>query len=159
MISYRSRQSRLVYAARFTAILLFVAGITTALHAQSSGTERALQIAVSPADGTYAIGMRGSSAYALRAGIGVEVDARWLHAADYPRHRVGHSPAQGYLGEATDWQVTCSGLSGQPDLIYHLRAYASQPFGDIQATVRNTTGKAIHVEAIRSLEATPLLRV
>ena len=126
----------------------------TACPAQSSGPERALQITVNPADGTYTISMPDSTSYALRAGVGVEVDRRWLHAADYPRHEVEQSQAHGYLGEATDWQVTYSGLSGQPDLIYHLRAYASEPFGDIQVTVRNTTGKAIHVEGIRSLEAT-----
>ena len=98
--------------------------------------------------------MPGSDSYALRAGVGAEVDGRWLHSSDYPRHAVAHSPAQGYLGDAIDWQVTYSGLSGQPELIYHLRAYASKPFGDIQVTVRNATGKMIQVESIRSLEAT-----
>ena len=32
--------------------------------------------------------------------------------------------SSGILGDATDWQVTYSGLSGQPDLSYHLRAYS-----------------------------------
>jgi alpha-galactosidase len=148
------RQIRVVSAVRFTMALLLAGSGVTGLRAQSSAAEHALQIAVNPADGTYTIAMTGSSSYALRAGVGVEVDGRWLHAADYPRHAVEHSRAQGYLGEATDWQVTYSGLSGRPDLIYHLRAYSSEPFGDIQVTVRNTTGKAVHVEDIRSLEAT-----
>ncbi|MGB6472747.1 MAG: PKD domain-containing protein [Candidatus Sulfotelmatobacter sp.] len=154
MIGYCIRQSRLAYAVRLAAIFLLVGGIITALHAQSSSAERALQVAVNPVDGTYTIAMPGSSSYALRAGVGVEVDGRWFHAADYPRHGVEHSQTHGYLGDATDWQVTYSGLSGQPDLIYHLRAYSSEPFGDIQVTVRNTTGKAIHIEGIRSVEAT-----
>ena len=86
--------------------------------------------------------------------MGVELDGRWLHASDYPRHVVEHSQVQGYLGEATAWQVSYSGLSGQPDLVYHLRAYSREPFGDIQVTVRNTTGKEIHLESIRCLDAT-----
>src|SRR5580658_9138535 len=141
-------------AVRLTAFLLLVGSGLTALRAQSSGANHTLQITVNKVDGRYTIAMPGSSLPALRAGVGVEVDGHWLHAADYPRHAVEHSQAQGYLGEATDWQVTYSGLSGQPDLIYHLRAYSREPFGDIQVTVRNTTGKAIHVEGIRSLEAT-----
>jgi alpha-galactosidase len=141
-----------VHAVRFTAVLVLVVCVTPST-AQSSGKEHALQITVNPTDGTYTIAMPGSSSPVLRAGVGVEVDGRWLHGADYPRHAVEHSQAQGYLGEATDWQVTYSGLSGQPDLTYHLRAYSGEPFGDIQVTVRNTTGKAIRVESIRSLDA------
>jgi alpha-galactosidase len=143
-----------VNAVRFTAILLLVGSGRTVLQAQSSGADHSLQITVNKVDGRYTIAMPGSSLPALRAGVGADVDGRWLHAADYPRHAVERTQAQGYLGEATDWQVTYSGLSGQPDLIYHLRAYSSEPFGDIQVTVRNTTGKAIHVAGIRSLEAT-----
>jgi hypothetical protein len=154
MISYWIRQIMVVYVVRFTALLLVAGSGLMSFAAQSSGQEQALQVSVNPADGKYTIAMPGSNSYALRAGIGVEVDAHWLHASDYRRHQVEHSQTQGYLGDATDWQVTYSGLSGQPDLIYHLRAYSSVPFGDIQVTVRNTTGKPIHVEGIRSLEAT-----
>jgi alpha-galactosidase len=154
VISYWISQIRAVYVVGLILILLLAGGVVPALQAQSSGKEHALEITVNPADGTYAIAMRGANSPALRAGIGVEVEGRWLHASDYPRHVVEHSQAQGYLGDATDWQVTYSGLNGQPDLIYHLRTYLSQPFGDIQVTVRNTTGKTVHVEAIRSLDAT-----
>ncbi len=154
MINYWIGKIRVVYAVRFVAVLLLVGGGITTLQAQSSGVEHALQITVNPADGTYTIAMPGSASYVLRAGVGVEVDGRWLRASDYPRHVAEHSQAQGYLGDATDWQVTYSGLQGQPDLTYHLRAYSSQPFGDIQVTVRNTTARAIHVQAIRSVDAT-----
>jgi len=140
VISCWIRQIRVVYAVRFTVILLLVGGGVTALQAQSSGKEHALQIMVNPADGKYTIATPGSNSYALRAAVGVEVGGRWLHASDYPQHVVKHSQAQGYLGDATDWQVTYSGLGGQPDLIYHLRDYSSEPFGDIQVTVRNMTG-------------------
>lgn len=154
MIGYWARKIKVVYVIRFASILLLVGGGVTALAAQSSGTDHALRVAVNPADGSYAIALPGSTSPALRAGVGIEVDGHWLHAADYPRHAVEHSQTAGYLGEATDWQVTYTGLSGQPDLIYHLRAYATEPFGDIQVTIRNTTGKTIHVESIRSLDAT-----
>ncbi|MBB6144239.1 hypothetical protein HNQ77_002191 [Silvibacterium bohemicum] len=112
-----------------------------------------MQIKVNPADGRYTIAMPGSESSALRAGIGVEVDGRWLRASDYPRHELSQSQGQGYLGQLTDWQVTYSGVSGAPDLVYHLRAYSGEPFGDIQVTVRNTTGKLVHIEGIRSVDA------
>src|ERR1700733_4636959 len=140
-----------VDAVRITAMLLLVGSGITALQAQSSG---AIHVTVNSADGRYTIALPESSSPALQAGVGAEVNGRWLHASDYPRHAVEHSQAHGYLGEATDWQVSYSGLSGQPDLIYHLRAYSNEPFGDIQVTVRNTTGETIHVESIRSLDAT-----
>jgi alpha-galactosidase len=147
------RQFRVGCAVRLTVALLLGSSGITALQAQSAGVENGLQVKVSP-DGTYAIAMPGSSSYALRAGVAVEVDGSWLHAGDYPRHSVEHSQVQGEIGEATGWQVTYSGLSGRPDLIYNLRAYSSAPFGDIQVTVRNATGKAIRVESIRSVDAT-----
>ncbi len=154
VIGYCIRQIRLLYAVGLIGVLLLVVGGVAAFGEQSSDETRALQIMVNPTDGTYTIATPGSKSFALHAGVGAEVDGRWLHASDYPRHTVEHSQAQGYLGDATDWQVTYSGLTGQPDLIYHLRAYSTEPFGDIQVTVRNTTGKAIHVESIRSVDAT-----
>jgi hypothetical protein len=151
--SCRIVQSNVLSAVRFTVLLLLAGGGVAMVATKASGEQHSLQVTVNPADGKYTIAMRGADSYVVRAGVGVEVDGRWLRAADYPQHRAEHSEAHGYLGDATDWQVTYSGLSGQPDLIYHLRAYATEPFGDIQVTVRNTAGKTIHVEAIRSLDA------
>jgi alpha-galactosidase len=153
MVGYGIRQIRMVYLVGFTALLLAGSGVK-GFAAQSSGEEHGLLVPGTPADGRYDIAMPKSRSYALRAGMGLELDGRWLHASDYPRHVVEHSQVQGYLGEATDWQVSYSGLSGQPDLVYHLRAYSREPFGDIQVTVRNTTGKEIHLESIRCLDAT-----
>src|SRR5271170_6625268 len=134
--------------------LAVLAGSSTfaSIGGQCFAQGRALQIKVDPADGKYTIAMPGAESYALRAGAGAEVDGRWLHASDYPRHTVEQSQVKGYLGDATDWQVTYSGSKGSPDLIYHLRAYTDEAFGDIQVTVQNTTGKPIHIEGIRSLE-------
>jgi alpha-galactosidase len=137
------------------AFAAFAGGTTfAALGAYCLAQGRSLDIKIDPADGKYAIALPGANSDALRAGAAVEVDGHWLHASDYPRHTVEQSQVQGYLGDATDWKVTYSGSSEHPDLIYHLRAYANEPYGDIQVTVRNTTGKPIHIEGIRSLEAT-----
>jgi alpha-galactosidase len=154
VIGYWASQMRTGYVVGLTALVLLTGGGLLSSVAQSSGHEQALQVSVNAADGKYTIAMPGSASYALRAGIGVQVDGRWVHASDYPRPAVEHSQVQGFLGAATDWQVTYSGLHGQPDLIYHLRAYSNEPFGDIQVTLRNTTGKEIHVESIRSIDAT-----
>jgi alpha-galactosidase len=141
-----------VSVANLSRVVLLAGVGMTALCARSFGEEQALQIKVNPADGKYTIAMAGSDSSALRAGVGVKVDGRWLRASDYPRHEASQSPGQGYLGQETDWQMTYSGLSGAPDLVYHLRAYSGVPFGDIQVTVRNTTGKLIHIEGIRSVD-------
>src|SRR4029077_4035452 len=153
MVGYGIRQIRMACLIGFTTLLLAGSGVK-GVAAQPFGEEYGLQITVNPADGRYEIAMPKSRSYALRAGVGVELDGHWLHASDYPRHVIEHSQVQGYLGEATDWQVSYSGLSGQPDLLYHLRAYSHVPFGDIQVTIRNTTDKEIHLESIRCLDAT-----
>jgi alpha-galactosidase len=125
---------------------ILVAGFS--LQAQES----ALRISIGP-DGRYSVGLSGATVNALTAGVAAEVDGRWLHDADYPRHEVKHSTGEGYLGAVEEWQVTWTGLSGAPDLIYRLRAYAGKPFADIQVTVHNATGSTIHVQAIRAVDA------
>ncbi len=134
--------------------VLAVGSISASIGGQCFAQGRSLQIKIDPADGRYVIGLPGAESYALRAGAGAEVGGQWLHASDYPRHAVEQSQVKGYLGDATDWQVTYSGKEGSPDLIYHLRAYTGEVFCDVQVTVRNTTGKPIHIEGIRSLEVT-----
>lgn len=135
------------------AMVLLLAGSSMFGRAESSGEGGGLDVQVNAADGAYSIATPGSGVVALRSGVGVEVDGRWLHAADYPRHAVKPSEGQGYLGQAAEWQVTYSGIRGEPELIYKLRSYKGKPFGDIQVTVRNTTGKPIHVEDIRSVDS------
>ncbi len=51
------------------------------------------------------------------------------------------------------WVVVHSGLPGRPDLICRLRSYPGAPFAEIQVSVQNTTGKTVHIEAIRVAEA------
>jgi len=119
------------------------------LHAQS----RPLQVAVA-ADGEWSISLHGATAPTLTSGVAAEVNGKWVSSADYPKHEVRRSTDHGYPGEAEVWQVTNTGLSGEPDLIYELRAYAGEPFGDLRVTVRNSTGASVSVQAIRAVEAT-----
>jgi alpha-galactosidase len=114
--------------------------------------DQALRVAINP-DGRYSVGRSGSTGWAFTTGVAAQVDGRWLHSADYPQHAVKKSDAQGYLGAATEWQVIYSGLSGEPNLVYRLRAYSGEPYADIEVSVENGTAKTIHVEAIRSVDA------
>lgn len=129
-------------------VILGSALMARPLDAQQAG----LHVAVHD-DGTYSIGLPGSSAAALVSGVAAEIDGRWLHAADYPAHSIRRSSAEGYLGPADEYQVTYSGLAGEPELLYRLRVYSAQPFADLQVTVHNTTGKTVNVQSIRSVDA------
>ena len=129
-------------------LLLGYSGTGVSLHAQQTN----LRVRVNP-DGSYSIGLPNATTFALTAGVAAEVDGHWLHSTDYPHHDVKHSTSQGYLGQAEDYQVTWTGLTGRPDLVYHLRAYWGKPFADVQATVHNNTGRSIHVQSIRAMEA------
>jgi hypothetical protein len=124
------------------------AGVASVGWAQQADNG-ALSVKINP-NGDYSIGLPGSSTAALRSGVAAEVDGHWLHSSDYSHHEMAHST----LGAAEEWQVTWKGSKGQPDLSYQLRAYPGKPFVEIQVTVHNGTGSAIHVEAIRSIDAT-----
>src|SRR5665213_4010783 len=115
--------------------------------------KQALQVKVSPADGNYSIGAPGLDSPILRAGVAAQLDGQWLKSSSYPKHTIIKSTVPDDLGTANEWTVTFSGLAGEPDLIYHLRAYPDKPVGDIQVIVRNGTSKPIHVESIRIIAA------
>lgn len=154
MASKRMEQLRSKCAAVIAFTLLSAGAGATALNAQPTGETHALRVQVDRASGAYSIGMPGAHSFVLTAGVAAEVDGRWLRAADYPHHNVHRSEGKGYWGASYDWHVICSGLSGQPDLVYDLRTYDNRPFGDIEVTVHNTMPKDIHVEAIRVVDVT-----
>jgi alpha-galactosidase len=116
-------------------------------------TNDTLSVAVHGQDGSYQFGPIGSQP-TLQANIGALVDHTWLRAGSYPSHSVSESPFSDALGSGRQLTVTCSGLRGSPDLIYVLQLYTQNPYGAIQVRVRNGTGKATSVQAIRSVEAT-----
>jgi alpha-galactosidase len=116
-------------------------------------TNGTLLVTVNRNDGSYQFGPIGNQP-TLQANIGALVDHVWLHSGSYPSHSVSESPFSDALGSGRQLTVTCSGLSGSPDLIYVLQLYTQNPYGTIQVWVRNGTGKATSVQAIRSVDAT-----
>ncbi len=145
------RRSRTISAACMTCGLLSISWLS--LPAMAQGQSKALQVRTDPADGSYRISAPGSGRPALHAGVAAELDGRWLQSKEYPKHSVANSKVSDDLGEANQWTVTFSGLSGQPDLVYRLRAYPDKAFADVQVFVRNTTTKPIDVESIRPVAA------
>ena len=115
-------------------------------------TNQALSVAVNRQDGSYQFGLPGSQPV-LKAGTGALINHHWLHSGSYPSHSVSESPFSDALGSGQQLTVTCSGLSGSPDLIYVVQLYSENPYGAIQVWIKNTTGKATSVQAIRSVEA------
>jgi len=111
-----------------------------------------LSLRIGAGQDTYSVGFPDGTPI-VQARTGAEVDHRWLRSSDYPRHAVQQSSFSDALGSGTELQVTCSGLSAEPDLIYRLRSYTRQPYATVQVSLRNSTAKALHVQALRPLEA------
>src|ERR1700728_2027906 len=128
-------------------LLALVTGAGT-LSAQTTG------LAVSiDGHGRYSIAVPGQEKAVLVAGVAAKIDGQWLHSSDYPKHDVESRSAEGYWGKGQEWQVTFSGLTGKPELLYRIRDYDAQPFADIVVTVRNTTGRPVGVQALRAVES------
>lgn len=135
-----------------TSWILLVFSHSGILFSQSTAQQR-LVIEVNPADGSYTFGVLGLAHTVLRSGIALQCDGHWVHSGDYPKRSITTFSVADDLGMANEWKVTFSGLSGEPDLTYRLRAYPDRPVADIQVTVRNSTPKLIRVESIRPVEA------
>ncbi|MDE2262161.1 MAG: alpha-galactosidase [Gammaproteobacteria bacterium] len=111
-----------------------------------------LTVAVN-ARGEYSLGDAAAASPTIVSAVAAEVDGRWLRTTDYPRCDVDRSQTRGYLGQAAQWRVSCSGLGGQPNLRYRLRVYASEPFADIRAEVVNSTSRPVNIQSIRLVAA------
>lgn len=158
-------------------LILIVAAGAGAQAQQSTGAESSLTVQVNPRSGDYSLSSSSSANLTLlTANVAAQVDGKWLHAADYPRHTVSQpAPQPRGGGEAQSlndldgiagvnslgagnspsqyWTVVHSGLPGRPDLICRIRSYPGSPFAEIQVSVHNTAGKTVHIEAIRIAEA------
>ncbi len=121
---------------------------------ETTSASRGLRVTVNPATGDYAIGQPGTASDVLTATVAAKVDGRWLHARDYPKHSITESVANDDLRPAHEWTVRHSGLADAPEMIYILHSYGDNPWGDIQVQVFNGSGKTLHIEAIRPIEAT-----
>ena len=133
-------------------VLLLVLGY--AAIAGALDQPQGMQISVSPSDGSYSVEDPAAHLSILKAGVDLELNGHWLHSSSYPKRTIVESTVGDDLGTANEWTVTFSGLSDQPDFLYHLRAYSDKPFGDIQVIVHNGTSKPVHVESIRVIAAT-----
>jgi alpha-galactosidase len=112
-----------------------------------------LSLAVNVQDGSYQLAVRGGQpVFASR--VGAQVDHEWLRSSDYPQHQVSESTFNDELGSGREIAVTCKGLTGKADLVYVVQVYNQHPYGTVQVKVRNTTGKEVTVQVIRSIEAT-----
>ena len=130
-----------------------IAGFCHFTFLAAQDQRQSLQVKIDPADGNYAISESGSAHPVLKSWVAVKLDGRWLESKNYPKHVVKTSRILDDMGAADEWEVDFSGLPGEPDLAYRLRAYPDKPFADIQVFVRNSTLHPIHVESIRSIEA------
>ena len=103
-------------------------------------------------DGSYHLAIRNGKPV-LSAGVAAEVDNQWLQSSAYPQHHTSESAFNDDLGSGREITVTFSGLSGKPDLVCVLQLYTEHFYGAVQVKVRNSMGKDISVQAIRSVEA------
>ena len=137
-------------------VLLLIGFVLTVSHSSLSSAQdgrQGLQVRIDHADGSYTVGVSGSDSTVLKSGVAVHVDGRWLESREYPKHTVTTSKVSDDLGTANEWTIASSGLSGEPDLTYRLRAYPDKPFADIQVFVHNSTTKSLQIESIRSIAA------
>lgn len=113
-----------------------------------------LLVRINSGDGSYTIAARGTVSPVIQAGVSAEVDHHWITSAEYPKHVIADSHFEDILGTGHQATVASTGLPHRPDLIYTIRVYETQPFGDIQVQVQNPSGQAFEIQSIRSLQAT-----
>lgn len=104
---------------------------------------------VDPANGSYSLGAEGLEYPVFRADVAAEIDGRWIKCRDYKAFEIKEAQTTSTFGVAQEWAVRCTGLGNQPDLSYQLLSYPGKSFGEVRATVHNTTDRTVHVEAIR----------
>ncbi len=133
--------------------LILTGAMRGAAQLSASIHNEQLTVSVQTLDGSYSIRAKGLELPVLVAHVGVEIDRQWVRSSEYPKQRAEESTFQDDLGSGHALRITYSGLAGKPDLVTVLRLYDQHAYGDVEVTVRNTTGKALSVQAIRSMEA------
>jgi alpha-galactosidase len=114
---------------------------------------KTLSVSVNP-DGSYSIAQADIPGTVMRSDVEADVDSQLLRSSAYPQHKTAQSEFHDEFGSGSVLTVTHSGLAGKPDLLCTLRLYRDQSWGDIEVKVLNNTGRAITVQAIRSVHAT-----
>ena len=115
-------------------------------------TNDELSLTVNAQEGTYQLSLHDGQSV-LKSRVAAEVDHQWLRSSNYSRHQASEGSFEDDLGAGRQVTVTCSGLDGQPDLVYVLRLYKERPYGTVQVKVQNSARKEVSVQAIRSVEA------
>jgi len=105
-------------------------------------------------DGSYSIEQVSIPGTVMRSDVEADVDSEVLRSSEYPQHKTVQSEFHDEFGSGSVLTVTHTGLPGKPDLVCTLRLYHDQSWGDLEVKVLNTTGRAITVQAIRSIHAT-----
>jgi hypothetical protein len=127
------------------AIMFLLAAAAFAQQTSSNAiTNSGLEVSANPRTGQYTVRQKAGPG-TLTNGVAAKVNGRWLHSIDYPQHAIS-SPSNGVLS------VVHSGLAGQPQLLCSLRLNDDPAYLEISVEVRNTTGKDVQVQGIRSIE-------
>jgi alpha-galactosidase len=134
-----------------THCLLALMFASTVMAASAAGQKPSLEVSASEKDGSYTILAAGRAV--IHANAAVKVDGKWFRAAEYPEHHVSAKSVDGALGTAKEWSVASTSEKGAPSLLVRIRTYTGSPFGELQVTATNSTGKPIEVQSIRLLDA------
>jgi alpha-galactosidase len=134
-------------------VICFLSVTANFVLAQTSKIENSkLRIEVNQNSGAYTIASKDDPKVWITATPAAEVNHRWLHPSDYPKHALNTSPFSDDSGSGTELTVTYSGSSSQPDLIWNLRMPQAADFVEIETRVQNNTQSQITVQGIRVAE-------
>ncbi|MGH9325260.1 MAG: PKD domain-containing protein [Terriglobia bacterium] len=139
--------------------LMMVVAMGALAQSPQSLMNGTLRVQVRAKDGSYEMFSRASTRPVLTSRVGAEVDDQWVWSTDYPRHQVSESSFQDSLGAGRKLEVRFTNLKGRPALVYELRLYDQQPYGDVTVRVENTTGRQATVEDIRVVDALSTPRI
>ena len=113
-----------------------------AVRAQDATVRNSTLVAtVRSADGSYSIQAASAQQPAIQAIVAAEIDHRWVKSSDFPARKVSESKFEDALGAGHQITVTATGIENSPSLIYIVRLYDAQPYGDIEVEVRNRLGE------------------
>ena len=113
-----------------------------------------LVVTVRSADGSYSIEAATAQQPAIQAIVAAEIDHRWMKSSDFPARKIAESKFEDDLGAGHQITVAASGIEGGPGLIYSVRLYDAEPYGEIDVEVRNDSAKSVEIQSIRSVQAT-----
>lgn len=141
------------FALNFSPRVVVVCLLSVAAASSALAATTALSVAVDTKSGSYTISSPAVQGAVLQARPAVRVGGKWIAARSYPSRKIEHASATGELGAADEETLRFSGLPDAPDLQLRIRRYNDKPFGEVQLTASNTTGKLVQIQALRLIEA------